>query len=521
MWQRLSFYDVRVIGHYLGVLVLVATFGLIPPLLVSVLFGEWHATSRYLFSAGVFLTAGSALRFLRIQPGRLSRQQALAVTGLAWLVLAFFAAIPLYMSGHYANYLDSLFEAVSGLTTTGASVVIDLDHLSYADNMWRFSMHLMGGLGLVVVGISFGLFGKGGASLFSSEGRSEHVVPNVVQTAQFIGKITVVFIAASTVVVTTLCLIIGMEPARAFLQSLWVSISAFVTAGFVPMSQNIMYYHSLAIEIALVLVMLMGCINFTLHAEIINGRARAFFEDMEVRATALWIIVIVVVFMASLAGSRLLSGLPAMERRGLFMIFAAFSTTGFQNVTTPQLTGGAFSSGAFLVLAILMAVGACSGSTTGGIKVQRFGILVKGIVATLKETLAPDSARVLTSYQHIGRRPVTPELVREATTVLILYGVTYIIGALVGIASGYEASQAIFESVAMASNGGITSGIVVPGMSWPLELFYLFEMWAGRLEFVTLIAVVIQIVVSATPTSLVGWVHARRSERERRRKGRA
>lgn len=515
MWQRLSFYDVRVIGHYLGVLVLVSAFGLIPPLLIAVLFGEWSAAARYLFTAGVFLIAGSALRFLRIQPGRLSRQQALAVTGLAWLVLAFFAAIPLHLSGHYASYLDALFEAVSGLTTTGASVVQDLDHLAYADNMWRFTMHLMGGLGLVVVGISFGLFGKGGASLFSSEGRSEHVVPNVVQTAQFIGKITLVFIAIATVVVTALCLGIGMEPARAFLQSLWVSISAFTTAGFVPMSQNIMYYHSVAIELALVLVMLMGCINFTLHAEIIRGRARAFFEDMEIRSTALWIAVIVVVFMASLAGSRLFSALPVMERRGLFMIFAAFTTTGFQNVTTPQLTG-AFSSGAFLVLAILMAVGACSGSTAGGIKVHRFGILVKGVVATLKETLAPDSARVLASYQHIGRRPVTPELVREATTVLLLYGVTYIIGALVGIASGYEASQAIFESVAMASNGGITSGIVVPGMSWPLELFYLFEMWAGRLEFVTLIAVLVQIVVSATPSKLVGWMHARRSERVRR-----
>ena len=518
MWQRLSLYDVRVIGHYLGVLILVATFGLAAPLFTAVLFGEWHAAARYLFAAGVFLIAGSALRFLRVQPGRLTRHQALAVTGLAWMVLAFFAAIPLYMSGHYANYLDSLFEAVSGLTTTGASVVIDLDHLSYADNMWRFAMHLMGGLGLIVVGLSFGLFGKGGASLFTSEGRSEHVVPNVVQTAQFIGKITMAFIAFSTVVVTTLCLAIGMEPARAFLQSLWVSISAFVTAGFVPMSQNIMYYHSLPIELFLMLVMAMGCINFTLHAEIINGRSRAFFEDMEVRATAIWIVVIVVVFMSSLAGSRLLSSLPAMERRGLFMIFAAFSTTGFQNVTSPQLTD-AFSSGSFLVLAILMAVGACSGSTAGGIKVQRFGILVKGIVATLKETLAPDSARVLTSYQHIGRRPVTPQLVREATTVLLLYGVTYIIGALVGIASGYEASQAIFESVAMASNGGITSGIVVPGMAWPLELFYLFEMWAGRLEFVTLIAVLVQIVVSATPTGLVGWVHARRVERQRKERG--
>ena len=148
---------------------------------------------------------------------------------------------------------------------------------------------------------------------------------------------------------------------------------------------------------------------------------------------------------------------------------------------------------------------------------SRLAILGKSLIARLKETLAPDTARVVTSYNHIGRRPVTPDIVREATTVLILYGITYVIGALAGIASGFEASQAIFESVAMASNGGITSGIVAPGMAWPLELFYLFEMWAGRLEFVTLLALLIQIVTSITPTELVGTIHARNVERSRRR----
>ena len=516
MWQRLSFYDVRVIGHYLGVLIMVLAVVMAAPLFTAIVFGEWTAASRYLFTIGICLIAGSALRFLRVQPGRLSRQQAFAVTGLAWFVLALFAAIPLAGSGHYANGLDAFFEAVSGLTTTGASVVRDLDHLAYADNMWRFTMHLFGGLGLIVVGLSFGLFGKGGASLFTSEGRSEHVLPNVVQTTQFIAKISIVFIAISTAIVTVMLLLVGLSPARAFLQSLWVSTSAFMTAGFVPMSQNITYYHSVAIEAVLVVVMLMGCINFTLHAEILRGRVRSFFDDMEIRSAMLWLLIISVVLAATLSTSRLFSDLPIIERRGLFMIFASFTTTGFQNITTEQLND-AFSSGAFLIIAILMAVGACSGSTTGGIKIQRFGILVKSIVATLKEALAPDTARVVTSYQHIGRHPVTPQLVREATTVLILYGVTYIIGALAGIASGYEASQAIFESVAMASNGGITSGIIVPGMSWPLEIFYIFEMWAGRLEFVTLLALIIQIFVSATPSSLVGYVHARRERRSRDR----
>ena len=88
------------------------------------------------------------------------------------------ATIPLHLSGHYETYLDALFDGVSGITTTGASIITDLDHLSNADNMWRFMMHLIGGLGLIVVALSFGLFGKrAGASLYMSEGRSEHVVP--------------------------------------------------------------------------------------------------------------------------------------------------------------------------------------------------------------------------------------------------------------------------------------------------------------------------------------------------------
>ena len=167
MWQRFTLYDVRVIGHYLGVLVLFSSLALLVPFVTALACAEWTPATHYLLTIGIALIVGSALRFLRIDPGRLNRQQALAVTGFAWIVLAFVAAVPLYLSGHYLSYLDALFDGVSGLTTTGASVIVDLDHLSNADNMWRFMMHLLGGFGLIVVALSFGLFGKrAGASLY-------------------------------------------------------------------------------------------------------------------------------------------------------------------------------------------------------------------------------------------------------------------------------------------------------------------------------------------------------------------
>ena len=118
MWQRFSLYDIRVIGHYLGVLVLFSTIALLVPLATAIACGEWEPASHYLLTIGITLILGSGLRFLRIEPGRLGRQQALAVTGFAWIVLACVASIPLYLSGHFASSTSTTFPTP---TTCGAS----------------------------------------------------------------------------------------------------------------------------------------------------------------------------------------------------------------------------------------------------------------------------------------------------------------------------------------------------------------------------------------------------------------
>lgn len=499
MWQRFSLYDLRVIGHYLGTLTQLFAALMAVPFITALVFQEWEPAERYLLGIGIALVIGTLLQFLRIEPGRLGRRQALAVTGFAWIVLAFFASVPLFLSGHYATYMDALFDGVSGLTTTGATVALDIDHFSNADNMFRFMMHLVGGLGLIVVALSLGIFGKrSGSSLYTAEGRSEHVVPSVVQTTQLILRITLVIIFIAAVVLTALCISIGMEPVRAVLQSIWLAISAFNTGGFAPMAESVSYYNSIPIEVFLMLLMILGSISFVVHAEVWKGRLQSFFGDIEIRTMLIWLLVMTVVVAASLSASALFSDLPAMIRRGLFMVVSAFSTTGFQNVTTNQLTT-VFSSGAFLALALIAAVGGSAGSTAGGVKLHRVGIIFKSIVSTVKEAVSPSSARVVVSYNHLGRRVLSSDAVKEAMTVFVLFVITYSVGALVGIAHGYEASQAIMESVSMTSNGGIITGIVTPGMSPSLEAFYIFQMWAGRLEFVTLLAVLAEIIASLAP----------------------
>ena len=499
MWARFTSTDVRNILSYLGTLLVGFSFLFLVPFITGLVFQEWKPAANYLLGGGISAVLGCALRFTRVSNPRLNRQQAMAVTGLAWLVLAGVASVPLMLSGHFANPLDAMYDAVSGITTTGASVIEDLDHLSNADNMWRFALHALGGLGLIVVALSFGLFGGNvSSSLYSSEGRNEHVVPSIVDTARTIAKLSTVFIGIAALVMFAVLLYLGLSTERSFLHALWLSISGFATGGFSPMADSVMYYNSPVLEIVLMVLMVFGTINFALYNEFLHNRIAVLYKDLEIKTMVIWLAVITTVFAFALASSGNFHDIVAMIRRGLFMVVSAYSTSGFQTITANQLTT-VFSSGALLVLAIFMAVGGGSGSTAGGLKLFRIGIMFKSISNTIKEALLPDSAKVATSYNHLGRKILTPKIAKEAMTIFVLFVITVGVGALAGIMHGYDATSSIFESLSMAGNGGITCGIVSPDMPKTLEVIYIIQMWAGRLEFITLLALVVQTVVSVIP----------------------
>lgn len=499
MWQRYTLYDFRVIAHYLGVLLVYTGASMLIPFIVALLFREWEPASRYFVAVGAALTIGSSMRMLRIEPGRLSRQQAIAVTGFAWVVVAAVAAVPLAFSAHYNTYFDALFDSVSAFTGTGAAIILDPDHLSNADNMWRFISAYAGGVGLVVVAMSFGLFGRvSDTNLYESEAHNDHIVPNVVQTARFILGFSLSVIAIATVVLAIVFLLHGMNGSRSVLHAFWLAISGYMTVGIAPMSTSIGYYHSVWVEGILVTLMLMGSVSFAIQSEVLRGRLKAFFHDIEIRTDVLWITLLIVVFTCSMAASAVMRTLPDLARTGFFNLISAATTTGFTTLNSNQLTS-VLPSGALLIIALAMAVGGSSGSTSGGIKLKRVAVFAMSAFETLKGVASPESARIVTTYYHIGCHRLQSDEVKSAMTVSIMFILTYIIGALAGIAFGYDAVSAITESVAMASNGGISTGITTESMPLLLKFIYILEMWAGRLEFVTLLAVGIKIFVSLKP----------------------
>ena len=164
MITRLHLEDWRIIGHYLGVLILLVAIAMIPPFIMSLCLSEFSTAVDFLLSIGITGIVGSVLLFSKVELATLDWRQSLVITGLCWVVLSVFGALPLWMSGHYDGYLDAFFESVSAFTTTGMSLCVDVDHMALSLSVWRCLMHLIGGIGVVVIALALCLFGTGSAA---------------------------------------------------------------------------------------------------------------------------------------------------------------------------------------------------------------------------------------------------------------------------------------------------------------------------------------------------------------------
>ena len=228
------------------------------PFALALALGELDQAVIFLKCIGITGIVGALLTLAQIKRGTMMRNQALVVTALSWAVLAFFGTLPLWFSGHYASFLDALLEGVSGITATGLSIAVDLDHMALSMVTWRFILHLMGGVGVLVIALALGIFGTGAgaASIYTAEAREGRVMPEIRQMARFIFKVTAIIIAVGTAACSIPLLFGGQAPLRAAFSSLWITISAFATGGMTGQSMGIMAYHSWPLEIISVCLML-------------------------------------------------------------------------------------------------------------------------------------------------------------------------------------------------------------------------------------------------------------------------
>lgn len=481
--------DLRLIGFYLGKVLLGLGLLMLVPAVVALTLREWNSATAFLIGASlcVIVAAATDLRFRTRRA--LTWAHGMVVVALSWLVGAVFAAVPMYLGGRFTDPLAALFEAMAGLTTTGMSVIHDLDHTPVSEDLFRHLLQGAGGLGILIVVLS--LFAAGAArvaTLYTAEARDERVLPNIIRTSRFIFTVTGTFLVLGTSTLFLILLVDGFRPGRALYHAINLFLASFATGGFSTMQASIAYYHSAAVEVVVVLLMIAGTLSFGLHLALWRGDPRDLLRHLELRTLA----VTTTAFFVTVAAGLLIAGTydraEPLLRKGFFTLMSAVTSTGHQvNVGDTYLTDWGALAPAAIVGA--MAIGGMASSTAGGIKAFRIGITFKTLVHEIRRILMPESALVVTTY-HVGRRQILrDDTARAATTVLLLFVASYLVGAMTGLLYGdYDITQTLFESVSVGSNIGISIGVVDPLMPRGLMAVYIVQMWLGRLEFVAVFA---------------------------------
>jgi trk system potassium uptake protein TrkH len=483
--------DLRLIGFYLGKVLGGLGILMLLPVPVALVLAEWNAAGALVLGASVTLMV-RALTDATLETRRtLSWAHGMVIVALAWIVGSAFAAIPMHVSGRFSGAMAAYFEAVSALTTTGMSVIHDLDHLETSMTLYRHLLQIAGGLGIIIVILA--LFSAGGSrvgTLYVSEARDERILPNVLRTSRFIARVTLAFLVSGITALLLSLLRAGFAPGRALEHAVSLFFSSFATGGFSVMQASIAYYHSAAVETIVMLLMLAGAMSFALHHALWSGDVREFVRHLETRTLALTTGALVVLLGAGLVNEGTYDRLDALARKGLFTMVSAMTSTGHQ-VTAGETYLSDWGVLAPAAIVGAMAIGGMASSTAGGIKALRVGLALKAVVHDVRRFLLPESAVVVTTY-HIGRRRILrPETARAATTALLMFVLSFLLGTMVTLLYGTaDVTEALFEAVSIGSNIGISIGVVDPGMPRGLMAVYAAQMILGRLEFVAVLVLV-------------------------------
>ncbi|MEA4883960.1 MAG: potassium transporter TrkG [Clostridia bacterium] len=472
------------IGWYTGKMMLLLAGVMAVPLVTSVIAVELPTVLDFVSGIGASASLGFFLMIVfRGHDGDLSWSQGMVVVALSWLAGAVLAAFPYYLSGHWSSYLDAMFDVMSGLTTTGIVLIQDLDHVSIGLNMWRHLLTWIGGQGIVVLALSFLFRSMPGAfKLYVGEGKDVRLQPNVISTARAIWMISIIYLVIGTAAQGIVGIVIGQPPVTAFLHGMWVFMAAWSTGGFTPMSQNIIYYHSLLYEIVTIVFFLIGSLNFNLHWAVMTGNRKELYRNLETATFAVTSTVLGALAAFELGKQGVYPDAVSLFRRGYYIILSAHTTTGFASVYARQIVLE-WGPLALFAASLAMLFGGSASSTAGGFKAMRIGIAFKAVAQDVTKLILPESA-VVVSKIHMGQDIVLEDKhVRPALEIIFLYVLSWFILVAATVLAGYGLPGAVFESASVIGNVGLSCGISTPAMPAFLKVLYILGMWVGRLEF--------------------------------------
>lgn len=455
---------------YMGVVIILVGFITLLPLLMLLPFPYEIDNAKYFILTGVPAILVGYLLTLFVkgkEKGQLHKHQDSLVVVMTWVIAIVISAVPFMLTGKY-NFTQAVFETTSGYSTTGLSIV-DVANCPHIFLMYRSIMLFFGGVGLVLVMMSV-LSDSYGMRLYSAEGHSDRLVPNLIKSARVIIAIYSGYILSGTI----LYIIFGMN----WFDALNHSIAALSTGGFSTKVESIGYYNSVPIEVITIVLMLLGSINFLVHLFLIKGKFRKFFGHCEVKFMLFLCAVCTPIF-AVLLLNGFAETIPEGIRIAIFQIASAITTTGFQ--TVPTFT--TWSPALLLLMTLLMLIGGGAGSTAGGIKQYRIYILLKNIWWDIRDKFSHTRIVRVNQINRLGgNEKVTDKMKLEINAFIVLYIVIFFIGTFIFTLFGNDLDLAMFEFSSALGTVGISCGITNydanPVILWTGTL----GMFIGRLE---------------------------------------
>ncbi len=468
----------KIIFRALGFLLLVEGAAMFLTSLISVLYNE-HDFAAFLISSGINIVIGLALvYFSRDARHDIGRREGYVIVTSVWVVFSIFGSLPYVISGAIPNFTNAFFETISGFSTTGSTIIADIESMPHGVLFWRSMTQWLGGMGIIVLSLAIlPVFGIGGMQLFMAEvpgPTPDRISPRIRQTAKALWGIYLMFTLSEII----LLWIAGMG----LFDAVCHSFATMSTGGFSTKQASVAYWSSPAIQYIVVLFMFLAGTNFALAYMAINGKFKTAIKDEEFKYYGLFILVFTLVIFAGLqiTGG---SGIEQTFRDSLFQVVTVITTTGF--ITSDYLTWAPMLT---IVLFGLFFFGASAGSTSGSIKIMRIVLLMKNSYHELRRIVHPNAVIPVKFNNQI----VEPKIITNVLAFFVLYVVIF--GISTAIFSFMEPDLNSAMGAVATSLGNIGPGLgnvgpvenflhITPGGKW----FLSFLMLLGRLELFTVL----------------------------------
>ncbi len=458
----------RIILYFLGwVLKLEAIFMLIP--IATALIYREESGKYFLIVAGVCLLLG--ITFKKPKNSSFYVREGFVAVALSWIVLSVFGALPFFLSGEIPNFEDALFETISGFTTTGASILTDVEAMSKCMLLWRSFTHWIGGMGVLVFVLAIlPMTGAYNIHIMRAESPGPSVgklVPKVKSTAKILYGIYIVMTLIQIVL-----LIAGGMPV---FDALTISFGTAGTGGFGIKNDSIASY-SLYHQIVTTIFMILFGVNFNVYFLLLEKKPKEAFKCEEMRVYFGIILVSIILIAIDIQSG--FSSIGHSFQQSAFQVASIITTTGFSTVDFNMWP--TFSKA---ILVILMFIGACAGSTGGGLKVSRVVIAFKTVSKEMSSMIHPRSVKIL----KMEGKNIEHSVLRSVNTYVMTYALVFVLSALVVSLDKFDLVSTFTAVAATFNNIGPGLELVGPASNFsafsPLSKYVLmFDMLAGRLE---------------------------------------